>query len=149
MSEKKIAPRAAFEMQKRNAQSRGIGWELTFEQWWEIWEPVYHLRGRGKNGLCMGRERDEGPYAVGNVYITTNLGNMMDYHRRGKRVDKKRQEAIERGGAPVNGYGWAHPKGRTKGIETRSEAMKQKRKGDHYIACVLDGDDVLCASESP
>ncbi|WNG71736.1 hypothetical protein [Cupriavidus gilardii] len=38
MSEKKIAPRAAFEMQKRNAQSRGIGWELTFEQWWEIWE---------------------------------------------------------------------------------------------------------------
>lgn len=149
MAERKVSPRAAFNSQKRNAAARGIGWELTFEQWWQLWEPLYHLRGKGKNGLCMARERDEGPYAVGNVYITTNLGNIIDYHRHSKRVDKKRQAEIERAGAPVGRYGWGHPKGRMKGIETRSEAMKQKRKAEHYMACILDGDDVLCASESP
>jgi hypothetical protein len=29
----------------------------------------------------MGRNNDVGPYAIGNVYLTTRLGNTMDYHR--------------------------------------------------------------------
>lgn len=83
-------PYRAFASQANGAWLRGIGWELSFAQWWTIWEQYYHLRGTGKNGLCMGREGDEGPYAVGNVYLTTNLGNLRDYHKSRRAAEARR-----------------------------------------------------------
>ena len=74
-------PIIAFAIQAKKAVQRGVGFELSFSQWWSIWAPYYHLRGQGKNGLVMGRNNDVGPYAIGNVYLTTRLGNTMDYHR--------------------------------------------------------------------
>lgn len=89
-------PYRACAAQANNARVRGIAWEMTFAQWWDIWEPYYHLRGKGTNGLCMARERDDGPYAVGNVYLTTNLGNLRDYHQRCSRAIEVRQDAKEK-----------------------------------------------------
>jgi len=89
-------PYRAFAAQRNGAAVRGIGWDLTFAQWWGIWEQYYHLRGPGKNGLCMAREKDEGPYSVGNVYLTTNLGNLRDYHQRCARASQARKEKKER-----------------------------------------------------
>ncbi len=89
-------PYRACAVQANSARVRGISWELTFAQWWEIWRPYYHLRGQGKNGLCMARERDDGPYAVGNVYLTTNLGNALDYHQRCSRAIEARQKLKEK-----------------------------------------------------
>lgn len=73
-----MTPEKAYQQQKANSIRRGIAFELTFDEWWGIWKDWFHLRGRGTNGLCMARENDSGPYAIGNVYITTNLGNALD-----------------------------------------------------------------------
>lgn len=92
------AARRAYVQQRNGARHRGIDWEFTFDAWWEIWQPYWHLRGPGKNGLCMAREKDEGPYAPGNVYLTTNLGNLMDYSRfspAAAEARKARKEAAE------------------------------------------------------
>lgn len=65
-------PSAAFLSQRSNAARRGIGWELTFVQWWKIWRDSGHWEQRGRGqGYCMARIGDTGPYAVGNVEIKT------------------------------------------------------------------------------
>jgi ElaB/YqjD/DUF883 family membrane-anchored ribosome-binding protein len=63
-------PFGAFQNQRNNAGARGIGWELTLGQWWSIWESSgkWGERGRGQ-GYVMCRHGDQGPYAVGNVFI--------------------------------------------------------------------------------
>lgn len=60
-----------YSVQKGQAKSRGIPFELTFEEWWELWEPYWDNRGKGQDNYCMGRYKDEGAYAVGNVSIIT------------------------------------------------------------------------------
>jgi hypothetical protein len=63
----------AYRHQKRSAQTRGIGWSLTFLEWVGIWESSgkWQERGRTGDGCCMSRKDDLGPYAVGNVEIKT------------------------------------------------------------------------------
>lgn len=83
-----MTPEKAYYHQAYNARDRGIAFEITFDEWWNIWEKWFHMRGRGKNALCMARKNDSGPYAVGNVYLTTNLGNALDVKpERRKRPD--------------------------------------------------------------
>lgn len=66
-------PIGAFICQRRNAQTRGIGWELTLWDWWRIWQQSgkWEKRGRAADAYVMCRFKDEGPYAIGNVYIAT------------------------------------------------------------------------------
>jgi hypothetical protein len=73
------SPGSAYYNQLRNAQVRGIGWELNFPDWWRIWQESgkWHKRGRGK-GYCMARHGDSGPYSVDNVYICTIGQNFSD-----------------------------------------------------------------------
>jgi len=71
-------PVSAYKRHKQSALKRNIGWEFTFDTWWEIWKPYFHLRNNGTNGLCMGRHQDVGPYSPSNVYLTTILGNILD-----------------------------------------------------------------------
>lgn len=72
-------PITKFIMQRKNAGSRGIGWELSFADWWRIWQESgkWEQRGTGK-GYCMARWADDGPYSVGNVYICTVGQNFSD-----------------------------------------------------------------------
>lgn len=73
-------PTYAFSAQRKNAQQREIGWELSLWDWWKIWETSGHWddRGRGRGyGMC--RHNDVGPYAVDNVYIATGTENIQDY----------------------------------------------------------------------
>lgn len=55
------------------AARRGVEFLLTFEEWYKIWQDSghYHEMGRRGNQYCMARTGDKGPYAVGNVRITT------------------------------------------------------------------------------
>jgi hypothetical protein len=74
--------RAAYTMQRKNAQQRGIGWEMNFWQWWTIWQDSGHWaeRGRGQGyGMC--RRGDTGPYAAWNVYIAPCWQNSGDQPR--------------------------------------------------------------------
>lgn len=89
-------PAKAYAAQRNNAREREIGWEITFDEWWGIWKDYFHLRGRGTNDLCMARNGDQGPYKVGNVYLTTKLGNSADYHdpRNAEKRAKQDREAM-------------------------------------------------------
>jgi DNA-binding CsgD family transcriptional regulator len=73
-------PTRAFALQKRNAATRGIAWELSLWQWWQIWQLSGHWseRGRGR-GYQMCRNGDQGPYSVDNVYIADGAVNIQDY----------------------------------------------------------------------
>lgn len=68
--------KAAYRNQRSAAHHRGVGWELKLWQWWTIWQESGHWpeRGRGQ-GYVMCRKGDEGPYAVGNVFIATAIEN--------------------------------------------------------------------------
>lgn len=69
-------PTGAFIRQRTNAAIRGIGWELTFWQWWTIWQQSGHWEQRGRGqGYVMCRRGDSGPYAAGNVFIATAAEN--------------------------------------------------------------------------
>ncbi|CAB3784412.1 hypothetical protein LMG28138_01804 [Pararobbsia alpina] len=89
-------PGHAFKSQRNNAKERGIEWDMTFDEWWTIWEPYFHMRGRGTNDLCMARTGDMGSYKVGNVYLTTHLGNARDYHAPRNAEKQRKQEQADR-----------------------------------------------------
>jgi len=68
--------RAAFRSQVSAARYRKIDWELTLWQWWTIWQESGHWEQRGRGqGYVMCRKGDEGPYAIGNVFIATAIEN--------------------------------------------------------------------------
>lgn len=77
--EKSKTPANAFVRQKQNAGKRGIAWDLTLPQWWDVWQQSgkWDQRGRGQ-GYCMARVGDSGPYAVDNVYVCTIGQNFSD-----------------------------------------------------------------------
>ncbi|MDR5801190.1 hypothetical protein [Caballeronia sp. LZ001] len=89
-------PMTAFRQQRASAARRGIGWKMSFDEWWMIWRDWYHMRGRGKNQLCMARQGDVGPYASDNVYLTTCLGNQLDVDRSYAKGPRKRMTDDER-----------------------------------------------------
>jgi hypothetical protein len=70
-----------FTYQRRHAEViRGVKFEMSFEQWLQLWLDSGHWdkRGRGAENYCLARNKDEGAYAVDNVYIATNSQNIKD-----------------------------------------------------------------------
>lgn len=81
-------PKGKYSVQKRHAKQRKIPWELTFEQWWNIWQESGKWDERSETGYVMCRTNDFGPYGVGNVRIDTCVNNAKEsYHLRG--IDKQ------------------------------------------------------------
>lgn len=80
----------AFKCQRNAAPQRGIDFNLTYWEWKKIWDDsgLWEKRGRGKNGYCMARKHDIGPYAVGNVDIIPVPQNSAEGFKR--YWDKKR-----------------------------------------------------------
>lgn len=78
-----VTLREAFGFQRTGAKRRGIGWQLTFEQWLQIWVDSGHLdqRGSGKGRFHMARRGDEGAYEIGNVFIQLHEENSRDARR--------------------------------------------------------------------
>lgn len=86
-------PNFKYHVHKNGAKRRGIGFLLTFEEWWEIWEPFWEQRGKEKHSLVMCRYGDTGPYAKDNVYLDTysnnsSLANILKPHERDKRTGR-------------------------------------------------------------
>lgn len=65
-------PSFRYAHQRQNSKKRNIPWQITFPEWWSVWQAsgLYHLRGKG-TGYCMTRFGDVGPYSVSNVEIKT------------------------------------------------------------------------------
>lgn len=78
-------PKGRFVTQKANAQRRDIPWELTFEQWWQLWKESGKWEQRGRTYGCyvMARLNDEGPYALGNVRIILHQKNSKEAYSHG------------------------------------------------------------------
>jgi hypothetical protein len=89
-------PRGRYSKQKRHAKERGIPFLLTFEQWWELWEPYWEQRGRSNaSALCMARFNDQGAYEIGNVEIKSLSANTREglaIRWRASRDEEKRHE---------------------------------------------------------
>jgi hypothetical protein len=68
---------------RQNANHREIPFELTFEEWYSIWQDSgkWELRGKGKGSYVMSRIGDAGPYKIGNVYINSNEANAADANK--------------------------------------------------------------------
>jgi hypothetical protein len=72
-----------FKQQRRRATARGIGWQLSFEQWLGLWlaSGKWHLRGSGSDKFVMARRGDVGPYSPDNCFICPFEQNVADGHR--------------------------------------------------------------------
>lgn len=77
-------PKYKYIDQKQASKQRGISWDLTFEEWWGIWQESGHWEERGVCGYIMGRINDEGSYSIDNVEIITHAQNRGDAYRNGK-----------------------------------------------------------------
>lgn len=71
-----------FGEQKRLAKNRGIGWELEYWEWRQIWDDSGHLHERGtrKGEWVMSRKGDKGPYSFANVRIVRAETNIIERH---------------------------------------------------------------------
>ena len=74
-----MTPRKAYDDQKRHAETRGIEWLFTYEEWLEMWlvSGRWTERGRGLDQFCMCRFGDEGPYSRRNCFIATGQENLL------------------------------------------------------------------------
>jgi hypothetical protein len=57
----------AYQAQRHHAKARGIGWEITFEEWLDWWGEDIDRRGTSPTSLQMQRFADAGPYKLGNI----------------------------------------------------------------------------------
>lgn len=82
-SEQKRTPKGRYRKQKEHAKRRGIGFKISFDEWWSVWQSSgkYELRGRGKGRYCMCRYNDSGAYEIGNVYIDEWTNNIALQHK--------------------------------------------------------------------
>jgi len=71
-------PEGKYSSHKHRAKQSGVEFNLTFDEWMNIWEPYWDQRGIG--GMVMCRTGDTGPYEVGNVRIDTQANNNREAH---------------------------------------------------------------------
>lgn len=72
---------SAFIAQRGQAGHRGIEWDMTFAEWWNVWRESGHWSDRGRShaqSFVMGRFSDSGPYKVGNVHVISFSQNISD-----------------------------------------------------------------------
>jgi len=77
------SPRGKYAAHKANASRRGVAFNLSFAQWWSIWEGSGQWTRRGnRRGLwCMARIGDVGGYEMGNVRIVRHETNTAERNR--------------------------------------------------------------------
>ena len=80
---KTLPPCTIYARQKAMAKIRNIDWDISFDDWYNIWiqSGKYEQRGRGVGKYCMSRKGDTGPYSKDNVYINECVKNSGDKFR--------------------------------------------------------------------
>jgi hypothetical protein len=73
----KGSPAHRYSEQKSNVLKRGLRFDISLEDWFEVWEKSgkWEQRGNKKHEYCMCRFQDKGHYTKGNVFIATNTEN--------------------------------------------------------------------------
>jgi len=72
-------PIGKFVEQKNKMIRRGADWQLTLQQWWEIWQESGHWNERGKeaHNYVLARIDTSGPYSVDNVRVRRQNEKLM------------------------------------------------------------------------
>ena len=60
---------------RAQASYRDELWELTWEQYRDIWRPHFHLRGRDSDNLCLARKNYHQAWRQDNVELITRAEN--------------------------------------------------------------------------
>ncbi len=95
-------PFVAYTQQRNGARQRGISWEMNFYEWWTLWQPHYHKRGRERGRYVMCRYLDKGPYKIGNVRIDYSTANANE--RRISNVYKRNPARRAQGKANLSSF---------------------------------------------
>lgn len=82
-----MTPSKRYDNHKQRARRLGIGFNLTFEEWWSIWSESgkYSRCGTRRADYHMARFGDIGNYEVGNVRIITCAENCAEQIKKGAR----------------------------------------------------------------
>ena len=59
----------AWHRARAQANFREEGWDLSFEQYQQLWAGVWLQRGRGAGSLCLARRDYELPWTWNNVHV--------------------------------------------------------------------------------
>jgi len=86
-------PASAYFQQKISAKKRGIEWNITFPEWWKIWEQSGQWGNRGvhMNQYVMTRIGDIGGYSKDNIVIKTSMENIREYWDENRKHLKNKQ----------------------------------------------------------
>lgn len=87
-----------YQIHKSTAKARGIDFNLTFDEWYGIWQHSgkFHLRGRGIGTYVMSRYNDVGPYSTNNVFIQPNIQNIIDAKGTGRKKGSTHSEETKK-----------------------------------------------------
>jgi hypothetical protein len=142
-----VNPKKKYREQKDAAKQRGIQFNLTFDEWWSIWETSgkWEERGCRKGQYVMSRINDTGPYQISNVFIQTCSGNNSDAHK-GRPKPKSHWPIHKKGGEL-----WTDERKKQHGDKLRGRKQPNKpcihcgidislaNYGRHIIVCVGKG----------
>lgn len=102
-------PKGKYRRQRSSAERRNIPWDISFEDWWQLWETsgMWEQRGVGRDKYCMSRIDDQGAYALGNVEIKSQWDNRQEYlSRRWNKLDPFRR--YDRESVPAADAAWTY-----------------------------------------
>jgi hypothetical protein len=68
--------RLSYCRMRAQAKYRNEGWDITWEQYQEIWEGKWHLKGRASDDLCLTRIDWAGPWTMTNVNLVFRLDHL-------------------------------------------------------------------------
>lgn len=72
----------AWHRQRAQANYRGEGWTLTFEEFQAIWGSNWTRRGRGADDYCMTRIDDSQPWSLANVECIPRIQHLRRHRQR-------------------------------------------------------------------
>lgn len=89
--------RRKFSRHRALAKFRNIGFNFTFDQWYDWWltngvDKNVDTKWTRTNRLCMCRINDTGPYEPSNVYCATHVENVVDAFQNNRHVGKGKQQ---------------------------------------------------------
>lgn len=76
----------AWAKSRAQAHFRCEGWELTFDEYYAMWDPHWENRGRKPESMCMTRYDSSQPWNTKNARIVTRLEHLQGngFSRKGK-----------------------------------------------------------------
>lgn len=66
---------------RAQATFRNEGWDLTFEEYYDLWKDDWHNRGRKPDDVCMTRRDPDLSWSKDNCYIITRKEHLAEQGR--------------------------------------------------------------------